>query len=180
LSKTELKKRDNVARGITTETIYMPTGTFKLIATIERRKTQISERAHKPFERRIEELLRRFEKFVDATIADEIGSAEIHLQVQAEIRAEERPRRLKAMERARWEHLGELAKNWHRARSLRSFIDTVERSLGRGPQRGRAMAWLEWARARVDRLDPLSDGRIDARRIVGWHYEPDPGEYEVY
>jgi hypothetical protein len=180
LSKTELKKRDNVARGITTETIYIPTGTFKLVAETSGRKTQISERTHKPFERRIEELLRRFEKFVDATIADEIRSAEIHLQVQAEIRAEERPRRLKAMEGARWEYLGELAKDWQKARSLRSFIDAVERSFGKSLRAGRATAWLEWARARVDRLDPLSDGDIDARRIVGWRYEPDPSEYEEW
>ncbi len=153
---------------------------FKLVATIGDRKTRISEKPHKPFDRRTDELLGRLEKFVDATIAYEIRCAEIDLEVQAEIRAEERPRRLKAMERARWDRLGELTKNWQRARSLRSFIDAVERSLGKNVPAGRATAWLEWARARVDRLDPLSDGRIDARRIIGWHYEPDPAEYEEY
>lgn len=157
---------------------YIPT--LKLVAMIGKRRTRISERPHKPFERRTVELLGRLEKFVDATIADEIRSAEIELQVIAEIRAEERPRRLKAMERARWERLGELARDWHKARSLRTFIDAVEQSLGRNTRTGRAAAWLEWARARVDRLDPLSDGRIDARRIVGWRYEPDPSEYERY
>ncbi|MEI9994649.1 MAG: hypothetical protein WDM91_08650 [Rhizomicrobium sp.] len=157
-----------------------PGHTFRLIATIGQRKSRISEKPHKSFDRRADVLLDRLEKFVDATIADEIRCAEIDRQIEAEIRAEERPRRLKAMESARWDCLGELAKDWQKARLLRSFIDEVERSLGPNARAGRATAWLEWARARVHRLDPLSDGRIDARRIVGWRYEPDPDEYEVY
>jgi hypothetical protein len=179
LSKTELKKRDNINRGITTEVLYVPTGTFKLIATTGGMKTQISERVHKPFERRIDEVLGRFAKLVDAVIADDIRSAELEREGEEEIKAIERPRRLKVMEKARWDRLREQTRNWHEAKSLRSFIAAVERSLGEDEQTGRMMAWFDWARKRANRLDPLSNGKTSARWITTWRYDPDPSEYEL-
>jgi hypothetical protein len=181
LSKKELKKPDNIALDITTEVIHVPTGTFKLIAETDsgRMKTQISERAHKPFEGRIEEVLTRFEKLVDKAIADEIRSAEVHREVKEEIKAKERPRRLRVIEGARWDRLRKQTRNWQEAKSLRTFIDAVERTLGEGEQPGRETAWLTWARKRADRLDPLSKGSTSARSIARWRYDPDPSEYEL-
>jgi hypothetical protein len=165
LSKKDLKKQDNVTRGIKAEAIYIPTGTFKLVAETEGMKTRISERAHKPFERRIDEVLGRFEKLVDAVIARDVRHAEIEREVEEEIKAKERPRRLKVMEKARWDRLRTQTESWHEARSLRSFIDTVERMLGKGKQTGRTIAWLDWARKRANRLDPLSSGHVSARKL---------------
>jgi hypothetical protein len=154
--------------------------TFTLVATCGyHMKTRMSERMHKPFERRIEEVLRRFEELADATIAYEIRSAEIAKQFEAEDRAKERPRRLKAMEEARWDRLREQAENWHEADSLHAFIDAVEHALGETPRSGRETAWLEWARTRSRRLDPLSKGAASARTIARWRYDPDPSEYEL-
>jgi hypothetical protein len=180
LSKKELKRPDNIARGITTQETEVPTGTFKLVATAgHRMKARIWERTDKPIESRIEEVLGRFEKLADAAIADEIRSAEIHRRVEEEIKAKERPRRLKAMEEARWDRLRKLTGNWHEAESLHAFIDAVERALGDAPQSGREIAWLAWARKRAERLDPLSRGAASARDIAHWHYDPHPSEYEL-
>jgi hypothetical protein len=180
LSKKEQRNPDNIACGITTETIHVPTGTFKLIAKSDRgMKTQISERMHKPFEQRVEEVLGRFEKLVDAVIAGEIRSAEYQREYEEETRAKERPRRLRVMEEARWDRLREQTRNWHEAKSLRSFICAVERALCAGPQSGRETAWLEWARTRVERLDPLSKNAASARSITRWRYDPDPSEFEL-
>jgi len=180
LSKKDMRKPDNIARGITTETIHVSTGTFKIVAEIKHgRKTQITERVDKPFEQRIEEVLDRFEKLVDADIAAEIRSAEYQRKFEEETRAKERPRRLKVMEKARWDRLRAQTRNWNEARSLRAFIDTVERTLGDGKRSGRETAWLEWARRRAARLDPLSRGTTSARDITRWRYDPDPSEYEL-
>jgi hypothetical protein len=181
LPKKELKKKDNIARGITTETIRVPTGMFKLAAQTNPgwSKTQMSERINKPFERRIEEVLGRFEKLVDAAIAHDIRSAEYQREYEEETRAKERPRRLKVMEEARWDRLRAQTQNWHEARSLRTFIDNVERALGDGPRAGRETAWLDWARRRADRIDPLLRGAASARGITRWRYDPDPSEYEL-
>jgi hypothetical protein len=180
LSKKEQKKSDNIARGITTEVVYVPTSTFKLVAKIGfYRKTQISERIHKPFEHRIEEVLGRFEKLADAAIEHEIRLEEFRRKMEKETKAKERPRRLKVMEKARWQRLRKLTGNWHEAESLHAFIDAVERALGDAPQSGRETAWLEWARNRAERLDPLSSGAASARGIAHWRYDPDPSEYEL-
>jgi hypothetical protein len=180
LSKKEQKKPDNIARGITTEVVYVPTGVFKLVAKIgSYRKTQISERMDKPFEGRIEEVLGRFEKLADAAIAHEIRLEEFRREMEEETKAKERPRRLKVMEKARWQRLRKLTGNWHEAESLHAFIDAVERALGEAPQSGRETAWLEWARERAERLDPLSGGAADARYIAHWRYDPHPSEYEL-
>jgi hypothetical protein len=180
LSKKELKRPDNIARGITTREVWTPTGKFKIVArTGHSMKTQISERMDRPFERRIGEVLGRFEKLVDADIAREIRWAEMDKEIEEDIKARERPRRLSAMEEARWNRLRKLTENWHEAESLRSFIDAVEQALGKGARTGRPMAWLEWARWRADWLDPLSDGSVSARRITSWRYTPRPREYEL-
>jgi hypothetical protein len=180
LSKKEQKKPDNIARGITTEVVYVPTGTFKLVAKIGfSRKTQMSERLDKPFEGRIEEVVGRFEKLADAAIEHEIRLEEFRREMEEETKAKERPRRLKVMEKARWKRLRKLTGNWHEAESLHAFIDAVERALGDTPRSGREIAWLEWARNRAERLDPLSSGAADARDIAHWHYDPHPSEYEL-
>ena len=90
-----------------------------------------------------------------------------------------RPRRLRVMERARWNRLREQAANWQEAESLYAFIDAVEQALGKGTPSGRETAWLDWARWRADRLDPLSDGAASAHAITCWRYNPKPSEYEL-
>ncbi len=159
---------------------YVPR-TFKLIVSVESttKKTQMTERLDWPFERRIDQALRRIEKLVDDTIAYEIRSAEIERESAEEVRAIERPRRLKAMENARWECLREQATEWQEAKLLRAFINAVEHKLGDAPRSGRDTSWLEWARNSADWLDPLSKGAASARRITRWRYDPDRSEYEL-
>ncbi len=133
LSKKERKKPDNIARSITTEVIYVSTGTFKIVAKIGvYRKTQISERMHKPFERRIEEVLGRFEKLADAAIEHEIRLEEAGRKIEEETRAKERKRRLEVMEEARWEQLrewtAECRKQRRCARSLPPLNNTWART----------------------------------------------------
>lgn len=178
LSKKDLKKPRNIARGIMTETIHVPTGTFKLVATIDgSTKTQISERLDKPFEQRIDEVLGRFEKLADTAIARDARHEEQHQEFLKAMRARERIKRLDVMEKARWKRLRKQAQHWQEAKSLRAFVNSVECALGE--QSGRATAWLEWARWRVDWLDPLSDGAASARDITRWRYAPVPSEYEL-
>ncbi|MEJ0044528.1 MAG: hypothetical protein WDM81_20930 [Rhizomicrobium sp.] len=180
LSKKERKKPDNIARGITTEVVYVSTGTFKIVAKIGvYRKTEISERMHKPFERRIEEVLGRFEKLADAAIEHEIRLEETRREIEEETRARERKRRLAVMKEARWEQLREWTAEWQEAKALRTFIAAVEQSLGRDELNGRETSWLAWAKDSADWLDPLSKGRQSAKGITSWRYEPARSEYEL-
>ena len=70
-------------------------------------------------------MLGRFEKLADAAIANEIRSENFKQEVEDELRAKERPRRLRVMEKKRWERLREQAGNWYEAESLHTCAATI-------------------------------------------------------
>jgi hypothetical protein len=94
--------------------------------------------------------------------ADRIAEA-IHRREAARIETER--------EMARWNALLEASANRRQAEMARSFIDELAATIHDGGELiyGKsAYEWLEWARTRVDDMDPLKDGAMAAiERIVG-------------
>lgn len=82
-----------------------------------------------------------------------------------EVARREETARRRQIEKLRFERLGELADNWHRARQLASFIDELESRTGTGGQNeleGKSPAeWVAWARQRIANLDPFRQDPID-------------------
>lgn len=59
-------------------------------------------------------------------------------------------------ELSRFKALESDARNWKRANQLRAYVGAVERySLENGGLKPEEVAWLEWARAKADWIDPL-------------------------
>jgi hypothetical protein len=76
LSKTELKDPNNIARGITTKEIRVPTGVLKIVADTDfGKKAQIAERPDHRLELRVEEILEKFEALADAANTQEVELA---------------------------------------------------------------------------------------------------------
>lgn len=80
----------------------------------------------------------------------------------------ERQERLRVEQEAR-ERIRRLlheASSWRRARDIRDYVATVQAAaVGLGPERdaGKVSAWVAWALAEADRVDPLSDERLKTR-----------------
>ena len=101
---------------------------------------------------------------------------ETHAREQEEARRKEAHRRAvaqyefltkrRADEIRRFEQLETEVSNWERAARLRVYADLVEqRAKAQAPISGEVEAWLAWARAKADWLDPLvlvSDPILDA------------------
>ncbi|WP_018182139.1 hypothetical protein [Kaistia granuli] len=106
-------------------------------------------------------LIRQKEKQSQEARADRIAEAAQRREA-ARIEAER--------EVARWNALLEASANCRKAEVARSFIDELATRIHDGGELidGKsASEWLEWARKRVDDLDPLKDGALAAiQRIV--------------
>ena len=180
LSKTEINDPGNIAKGIITKQIRVPTGMLKIMAKTDfGKKAEITERPDNVLEQRVDEVFARFKALAESANIHEIELARQQGEWKLEKRAKERGRRLNVMEDARWNHLRDLTRAWQEAKALRAFIDAIDSELGQDQGSGRAKAWLKWARERVEWLDPLSNGRASARRITNWRYSPHPSEYEL-
>jgi hypothetical protein len=119
---------------------------------------------------KLEQLLGR------AVLACEAEAAEL-MQIQQERtrreQAEAECARLRAVEQARAEHqkllaadLVAMANSWVTANRIRDFLRAVENRL---PAEGRsegANAWLGWARAHADSIDPLSAAEKIAKKLM--------------
>ncbi len=87
--------------------------------------------------------------------------------------AEEAQEREVAREEENRARLVQKAREWKEARVLRGFIRACQRKVEAGPglQGGRNWGkhWLAWASAHADRLDPMTNGFLDAerQRLVG-------------
>lgn len=67
--------------------------------------------------------------------------------------------RKRHLEKVRFERLGDLADNWHRAQQINSFLDELERRSADDMEArldGKSLEeWIMWARRRVAGLDPF-------------------------
>ncbi|TAJ42540.1 MAG: hypothetical protein EPO55_01480 [Reyranella sp.] len=74
--------------------------------------------------------------------------------------------RLEREARERIQHLLQEANNWRRARDLRDYVATVQVAAAGMASEGDAnkiSAWVSWALAEADRIDPLQNERLGAR-----------------
>ena len=64
-------------------------------------------------------------------------------------------------------NLEQQAKNWANARDLRGFIEACQDVMNRGGQLmpdGWAARWLAWARQHAERIDPMTNGFLEAEK----------------
>ncbi len=111
----------------------------------------------KPLEDQLgEAALRVTEIFEELKIAKQ-RRAEARQSYEAEERAESRERDLEEHDALLRTDLLEMTKRWDEASRMRAFIDAVEPSLLAIPDGDRdgRRAWLVWARAYVDSIDPV-------------------------
>ena len=98
-----------------------------------------------------------------SALAVETSATEEERRLQAEARALEE-RRL--AEEQRRKILFGSSEAWFKARRLRRFIRACEAAMrvGPDPAGGWSEAWLAWAREEADRLDPMTNGFVEAER----------------
>lgn len=87
-----------------------------------------------------------------------------------EAKRQEEERRKEAERRTRIEEehrnrLVMMARNWREARVVRRFIRVCEGMLAHGSAEERwREEWLTWAKAHADRIDPMTNGYLEAER----------------
>lgn len=150
----------------------------------------IYEKPQRPFEDRIEELLDQFEALAAHAIEQKNYWADWERRRLKKLAQRRQKERLRAIEEQRWAKLRRMAADWEETERLRKFVGAVGRRLAKLKDRpARADLWIEWARRRIDALDPFrSDPRFiyetavqKPRRRVLSDYErefgePDPDE----
>ncbi|WBY08959.1 hypothetical protein PIB19_06060 [Sphingomonas sp. 7/4-4] len=62
------------------------------------------------------------------------------------------------------------AENWKQAQSIRAYITAVEATPARRGKRKERAAWVTWAHAQADRLDPLCKSLPSVLDIPRWRY----------
>lgn len=97
-----------------------------------------------------------------------IGTALIHLRQEREeahrkfeLEQQRRAelRRLEELDKQRWERFRKLAVDWEEAKRLRAFLSAIEEGYEAVPLEIDGLPrdeWLEWARRKIAKLDPLS------------------------
>jgi hypothetical protein len=98
-------------------------------------------------------------------LAVETSATEQEWRRLAETRELEERRRI---EEQRRKVLVGRSEAWFKARRLRRFVRACEAAVrdggGAAPASGWPQAWLAWAREQADRLDPLTNGFLEAER----------------
>lgn len=118
-------------------------------------KQDLHERHGHLFENRIDEILDKFEaKAAQAVAQRKQWEASDRARREREARAL-RQQTLEEREDDRWSELCEMAAAWRDADNLRAFVDLVAARMDELDTRpARADLWLDWARRRIDALDP--------------------------
>jgi hypothetical protein len=140
--------------------IAEPTGCLVLsIKANYSAKQDVHEKRGRLFERRIAEILQRLEDKASHAIAQRDRGAREERESQARDARKRRTQILEDREYDRWSELREMAAGWKEVERLREFVGAVTRQMGDLPDVPlRANLWLEWARSRIDALDPFRDG----------------------
>jgi hypothetical protein len=144
-------------------------------------KQDVQERHNRLFEKRIDEILAKFESKAVQTNAQRNSWAERQrARCEREARIE-RQRLLEEREEDRWCGLQQAAARWKEAELLREFVGRVERRLGRLSNRPtRTDLWLAWARDRIKLLDPfMADDAGLYAALIAKPMRKELSEYEM-
>ena len=126
-------------------------------------RQDVHERHGRLFESRIDEILQKFEAKAAHAVAQRREWEESE-RARCEHEARElRQQTLEEREDERWSELCRTATAWKDADNLRAFVDLVAARMDELDTRpARADLWLDWARRRIDALDP---SRRDAQAV---------------
>jgi len=158
LSEEELKDPTNVALNRRWKQTREPAGTLLLEASAAYRrlgKRRWEDTGATPLEDRVDEILTEIERLAEEAVA--LRQADEERERRWEEERERKLRRAALIERAdrRRDLTRKAASDWREATALRGFVDAVAAHLKDHPSH-RVAAWLKWAHARADGMDPLS------------------------
>lgn len=154
---------------------YQPTGLLQVLAD-EGYGGKITDTAHTRVEQQLNTLIsmmaQRAVEFLVGREERAVADVERRKQHDAALA-------LKAQqdgERKKLQELEDDANNWRRASALREYLDGLEKSTyGTGVPTEQQLAFLQWARAKADWLDPLTlqadellDHPMDITSRYGW------------
>ncbi|MGE8152038.1 hypothetical protein ACQKP5_12405 [Pseudomonas vancouverensis] len=154
---------------------YLPTGLLQVLAD-EGYGGKITDTANRRVEQQLNTLISRMaQRAVEFLVGrEERAVADVERRKQHDAALA-----LKAQqdgERKKLQELEDDANNWRRASALREYLDGLEKSIyGAGAPTEQQVAYLRWARAKADWLDPLNlqadellDHPIDIPSHYGW------------
>ena len=144
----------------------LPTGELRFHVGEYYSETQVSDRANKPLEEYLNEvLIRVFRKVAQArqrarqaVAREKQWAAERKAREEQEARRQEMLR-LAAEEAARRRSLVNDAKAWQEAKLVREYLEAIRSAAGRGASEESAEAlqrWLDWADGVVSEMDPMN------------------------
>lgn len=168
LTAAELKDPLNVALNRRWKQTREPAGTLLLDASAPYRikhKCRWEDQPGRPLEQQIEAILAGMEEIAAAVAATRKEDAERENRQWEEARRRERRQALEARADRRFRVLRDEAAAWREAESLRKFVDAVAGRMGDAPSI-RTSAWLKWARARINDLDPMSASQAHLSRTL--------------
>ena len=161
LTEEELKEPDNVALNRRWKQTHEPAGTLLFDAFADYRrmgKRRWEDQPETTLEDQIEDILTGLESIAAAAAAKRAEDIDQERRRWEETKRRERREGLRARTERRWNLLREESAAWKEAETLRGFVDAIAGRMGDEPPL-RAAAWLRWARARIDYLDPMTGSK---------------------
>jgi hypothetical protein len=158
LTKEEIDKSGNRGPERTTKIVRHPTGNLALIYAAGGSDKRILDTIDQPLDRRIEEILDRFESAAADAAKREAEHREWLRRIDREDQLQSARETLVAGEKDRWRRLRGVAAASDEAKVLRETLELLRARLGETgfAKRPRTKAWFAWAARRIDELDPLS------------------------
>lgn len=168
LSKEEAGESWNISMNRTHKTVRVLTGVLAL--TLDGGvwpKPQWEDKADLPLESQIQSIVDGAEEVARKATAQEAERRETErLHYEAE-RRREAARQAALAEEARWRRFLDFADAMEHARRGRALLAAMEAELGAQDGADSAREFLGWARARLDRIDPLALGAVAVMASVG-------------
>lgn len=168
LSREEAQESWNISMDRTHKTVRVLTGVLAL--TLDGGvwpKPQWEDKADLPLESQLQSIVDGAEEVARKAAAQEAERREAERLYHEAERRREAARQAALAEEARWRRFLELADAVEQARRGRALLAAMEAELGAQDGAASAREFLDWARLRLDRMDPLALGAVAVMASVG-------------
>jgi hypothetical protein len=167
LSKAEAAEPWNTTMNRTHRTVRVMTGVLALTLDGAWPRPQWEDKADRPLESQVEAIVDGAEKVSRAAAARDAERRESQRLYHEAERRREAARQAALAEEARWRRFLDLADAVEQARRGRALLAAMEAELVGQDGAESARAFLDWARTRLDRFDPLALGAVGVMASVG-------------
>lgn len=168
LSSEEAQESWNISTNRTHKTVRVLTGVLAL--TLDGGvwpKPQWEDKADLPLDSQVQSIVDGAEEVARKAAAQEAERREAERLYHEAERRREAARQAALAEEARWRRFLELADAVEQARRGRALLAAMEAELGAQDGSESARQFLDWARTRLDRIDPLALGAVAVMASVG-------------